>query len=202
MNAPLTAPAQSPRFSYFRAPVSNVQPYAAFDLRQVYNVVRGDGYRAVTLELRRLCARLHEGKLSKRDVQRFKARYFDYVTFSGTFTSRSNDNLLQHSGLICFDFDDISTHFPDSNPRRAVRNLRDDLLHDAAIDTALLFRSPGGDGLKWVVPIDLSQGTHAEWFDVMSCYITRTYGICPDPSGRDVARACYLSWDPEAEIID
>ena len=57
-------------------------------------------------------------------------------------------------------------------------------MHDASVDTALLFRSPGGDGLKWVVSIDLAQGTHTDWFEILSFYISRNYGVEPDP--RDV----------------
>lgn len=187
------------RFSFFRAPVSNVVPHNTVELRQIYNVIRGEYYRRPTEELRRLRLRMKEGKVSKRDVQRFKAANFDYATFSGEFTRRRDDALKQHSGLLCLDFDDIDQWRGGGagGYLAGFYGLRYALMHDAAVDTALIFRSPGGDGLKWVVPIDLEQGSHADWFSVISFYVGRNYGVEPDPSGKDVSRACYLSWDPD-----
>ena len=69
------------------------------------------------------------------------------------FTRRRDDALLAHSGLICLDFDHID-QWHDGGRLSGVYGLRYALMHDASVDTALLFRSPGGDGLKWVVPID------------------------------------------------
>lgn len=186
------------RFSFFRAPVSNVVPHKTVGIEQIYNVIRGDYYRAATEELRRL---IQEERVTQRDVQRFKSRNFDYATFSGEFSRRCEDALLAHSGLLCLDFDHIS-QWQGGGHLQGVYGLRYALMHDASVDTALLFRSPGGDGLKWVVPIDLEQGTHADWFEVLSYYVSRNYGVEPDPSGRDIARACYLPWDPDAMIYD
>lgn len=188
------------RFSFFLAPVSNVVPHKTVELHQIYNVIRGDYYRQPTEELRRLRRLQQEEKITQRDVQRFKARHFDYATFSGEFTRRRDDALLAHSGLICLDFDHID-QWHDGGRLSGVYGLRYALMHDASVDTALLFRSPGGDGLKWVVPIDLAQGTHTDWFEILSFYVSRNYGVEPDPSGRDLSRACYLPWDPDVVMM-
>lgn len=189
------------RFSFFLAPVSNVIPHNTVGLEQIYNVIRGDYYRAATEELRRLRCLQQEGSITQRDVQRFKSRNFDYATFSGAFTRRCEDALLVHSELICLDFDHIDG-WRDGKRLQGVYGLRYALMHDASVDTALLFRSPGGDGLKWVVPIDLAQGSHADWFDILSYYVSRNYGVEPDSSGRDISRACYLPWDPDVVMFD
>jgi len=187
-------------FSFFLAPVSNVVPHNTVGVEQIYNAIRGEYYRPATEELRRLRSLQQEGSISQRDVQRFKSRHFDYATFSGIFTRRREDALQAHSGLMCLDFDHID-HWHDGGRLRGVYGLRYALMHDTSVDTALLFRSPGGDGLKWVVPIDLMQGTHADWFDILSYYVSRNYGVEPDPSGRDISRACYLPWDPDAVLF-
>lgn len=184
-------------FSFYLAPVSNVTPHRTVGVEQIYNVIRGDYYRPATEELRRLRRQADEGRATRRDVQRFKARRFDYATFSGVFTRRAENALVSHSGLICFDFDHIGS-WRGGGLLAGVYGLRHALMHDTAVDTALIFRSPGGDGLKWVVRIDPLQGTHAEWFDSLAFYVSRNYGVAPDPSGRDVCRACYLPWDPDA----
>ena len=188
------------RFSFFLAPVSNVVPHRTVGIEQVYNVIRGDYYREATEELRRLRRLADEGRIARQEVQRFKARRFDYATFSGEFSRRCDRALLAHSGLLCLDFDHIDRWRSGKN-LEGVYGLRYALWHDTSVDTALIFRSPGGDGLKWVVRIDLSQGTHAEWFDALSFYVARSYGVEADPSGRDVSRACYLPWDPDAVMM-
>lgn len=187
------------RFSFFRAPISNVVPHATVRLRQIYNAVRGDYYREATEELRRLCRRQKAGEVSRQEVQRFKAAHFDYATFSGIFSRRRSDALVEHSGLLCFDFDHVDQWHSRGTPE-GVYGLRYVLLNDKEVDFALIFRSPGGDGLKWVVPIDTALADHAEWFDALACYVQHTYDIAPDPSGRDVTRACYLPWDPDVAL--
>ena len=64
-----------------------------------------------------------------------------YVTFCGTFTSRSNANLRNHSGLACLDFDDVQ------NLEELRRELNKDLY------TFSSFVSPSGDGLKVLVKV-------------------------------------------------
>lgn len=188
------------KFSFFRAPVSNVMPYRTVTLQQIHQVLTADYYRMATEALRQLCARRNRGEVTQRDVQHFKATHFDYVTFSGVFTRRSADALQEHSGLLALDFDHID-HWQGEGLLHGVYGLRYALLHDPSLTTALIFRSPSGDGLKWVVPIDLQQGSHAEWFRVLSYYVETTYGVAPDPSGKDVVRACYLPWDPDALLF-
>ena len=63
-----------------------------------------------------------------------------------------------------------------------------------------MFISPSGDGLKWIIPIDLSLATHAENFQAIANYLKHTYNIGVDKSGRDISRSCFLPHDPEAYI--
>lgn len=51
------------------------------------------------------------------------------------------------AGLICLDFDHIN-QWHDGGRLSGVYGLRYALMHDASVDTALLFRSPGGDGFE------------------------------------------------------
>lgn len=154
--------------------------------------------RCLQLHCRRLCQRTHrqithnacrDGR-SSDSAKKFKANNFDYCTFSGTFTSRSDKALIQHSGLLCVDFD----HLKD------VSTLFQRLLNDEYFDTQLLFRSPSGDGLKWIIPIDTTTATHADFFRAIANYIQQTYGIEADKSGKDISRACFLPHDPQAFI--
>ena len=170
-------------FSYFRKPIRNVDPLARVCLRQVHDLIRGEVFCKPTFELRAL---KDEG-----EARSFKANNFDYVTFSGLFSRRDAKSLIRHSGLLCLDFDHLEDPLA----------LRKALIRDKYFETLLAFVSPSGHGLKWVIPIEVSSlCPHERWFSSVRNYIQQTYKVQVDPSGRDVARACFLPHDPEAYL--
>ena len=169
-------------FSFFKSPIKNTVPHKSATLLQIYNAITGDFYKERTNKLRSIT--------DPKQARQFKANNFDYCTFSGTFTSRNDKNLVQHSGLMAVDFDHLSN----------LEEVRQVLLADDYFDTQLLFVSPSGDGLKWIIPIDTSQIPHAEYFAAVANYILQTYSIEVDKSGRDISRACFLPHDPNAFI--
>lgn len=175
-------PSVIPTFSFFRAPISNTFPHQSISLLDVYHYLIGHFARQRTLMLR--------GIADVQQARRYKANKFDYCCFSGVFSKRSDKALIRHSGLICIDFD----HLPDPN------DLFRRLLLDDYFDTQLLFHSPSGDGLKWIIPIDLEEYTHGDYFQAIAAYILQRYSVQIDKSGRDISRACFLPYDPEAYI--
>jgi hypothetical protein len=169
-------------FSFFKAPIKNTVPHKTATLLQIYNAITGDFYKERTDKLRSIT--------DPKQVRQFKANNFDYCTFSGIFTSRNDKKIVQHSGLMAVDFD----HLP------SLEEVRQALLVDEYFDTQLLFVSPSGDGLKWIIPIDTSATPHGEYFASVANYILQTYSIEVDKSGRDISRACFLPHDPNAFI--
>lgn len=172
---------KTPTFSYFRPPIKNTSPYKErISLADVYLYLSGSLLKERTEQLRRI---------SNPDENReYKAANFPFVTFSGAFRYRKEKGLIEHSGLLVLDFD----HVPD------VEALKMQLLTDRYIETELLFTSPNGNGLKWVIAIDATRYSHSQWFDAVSRYITATYSVEVDKSGRDVCRVCFLCYDPDA----
>jgi hypothetical protein len=184
-------------FSFFKAPISNTKPHKAVSLLQIYNAIKGNYYQERTQKLRAMLSPLScgEGSGERSQARQFKAANFDYCTFSGIFTTRNDKNLVQHSGLMAVDFDHLPT----------LETLRQDLLADEYFDTQLLFRSPSGDGLKWIIRIsplvdNIGGYTHGDFFAAVANYILQTYGVAVDKSGRDISRACFLPHDPQAFI--
>ena len=173
-----------PQFSFFRAPVTqNKAPHTSTDLGKLYKVITGDYHQQTTNELRTIT--------DKEENRKFKARWFNYVTFSGTFTKRGEKYLVKRSGLMVLDFDGLAD----------IEHVKELLLQDEYFETQMLFVSPNGNGLKWVIEIDLeSRFTHGQWFDAISNYIKATYSIEVDKSGRDVSRTCFVSYDPQAYL--
>ena len=179
---PCVCPSSAPLFSFFRAPVTSTVPYKSITLFEAYLYIIGKPAQKRTADLRAIT--------DKTQAKRFKSNCFDYCCFSGIFTKRNANALVQHSGLMCIDFD----HLPDPD------DLRQKLLFDEYFDTQLLFRSPSGDGLKWIIPVDLSEYTHGEFFEAVAEHILQGYGVQIDKSGSDVSRACFLPYDPHAYI--
>ncbi len=171
-----------PVFSFFHAPINNTKPYKDFTLLDAFLYISSIKAQKRTADLRAIT--------DKAQASRFKSSSFDYCCFSGTFTKRGADGLINHSGLMCIDFDHLSD--PES--------LRQQLLFDEYFDTQLMFRSPSGDGIKWIIPVDLSEYSHGDYFDAVAEYILQNYNIEIDKSGRDVCRACFLPYDPHAFI--
>jgi hypothetical protein len=171
-----------PKFSFFKRPVTNTTPDKEIDLVEIYNLVKSESFKSFTEHLRTIT--------DKNQARVYKAQNFDYVTFSGIFSNRSDKALVKHSGLITIDFD----HIPD------IEGLKQTLLKDAYFETEIMFVSPSGDGLKWVIPIDLTQGSHEFLFRAIAVYIRQTYSLEVDKSGKDISRACFLPYDTDVFI--
>lgn len=172
----------NPYFSFFKAPISNTVPYKEITLCDVFKVLEGDYLKKQTLHLR---------TITDKTINRsYKSVSFPYVTFSGTFSARNIQSLKQHSGLIAIDFDHLEN----------IAEIRLLLLKDIYFETELLFVSPNGNGLKWIIKIDIEQFSHAEYFAAINNYIKSTYQLEMDKSCKEVSRATFLCHDPDAFI--
>ena len=169
-------------FSFFKAPIKNTLPHKTVSLVQVYNAITGEYYKQHTEKLRSISDTVQ--------ARKYKAANFDYCTFSGVFTARNDKSLITHSELMCIDFDHVQN----------TDTLRQALLADEYFDTQLLFVSPSGDGLKWIIEIDTRKASHGEYFASVANYILQTYSVEVDKSGKDISRACFLPFDPNAFI--
>jgi hypothetical protein len=201
-NTPDSSQTQSPpvgdlggcSFSFFKAPVRNTIPHKSISLLDAYNYIVGEYAKQRTEKLR--------GIKDPKQARQFKASTFDYCTFSGMFQTRNDKALISHSGLLCIDFDHL----------QSVDLLRKQLLQDEYFETQMLFVSPSGDGLKWIIKISPPSGeptvgasqlggfSHSNYFAAVANYILQTYAVEVDKSGRDISRACFLPHDPQAYI--
>jgi len=166
--------------SFYKAPIRNVFPNKTLKLHEIYALIKSDKYKESTNKLRSIT--------NPKEKRIYKANNLDYVTFSGEFERRNDSNLKKHSSLLTIDFDHLTN----------VNEVKKQLLEDEYFETELLFTSPSGDGLKWVIKIDLSQATHQEFFKAVANYLQHTYKLEVDQSGKDISRACFLSHDPDA----
>ena len=178
----VTQNANTPKFSFYKRPISNIVPFKNVDILEMYELIKADSYNANTQTLQSIS--------NKLEARYFKSQNFDYVTISGTFTKRNDNSLIKHSGLLTIDFD----HLDNCN------KLKEKLLNDDYFETELLFTSPSGDGLKWIIPIEIAEESHLMFFKGIENYIKKTYKLEIDKSGKDISRACFLPHDANIYI--
>ena len=175
------------RMSFFRRPIRNTRPCRDASPQDIYKYLVSDYAREHTDRLRSIT--------DSKERSRYKAENFDYVTPGGLFRSRKESDLIQASGYMVVDFD----HIPDPDGLVLL------LANEENFETVLAFRSPSGDGVKWFVNLPVGQTkpdgtpfTYGEFFTILSNYVRHAYGYEADPSGKDICRACFLPFDPDA----
>lgn len=114
-----------------------------------------------------------------------------YVTFSGTFSSRSNDKVIERSSYFCVDLDNVGD----------LKQIIDveKVIYDS-YPQAMSFISPSGTGLKIIFHIDHNAGSHLDFFFAIKNFIKQKAGKEIDESCKDISRACFLCHDPHVII--
>lgn len=112
------------------------------------------------------------------------------ICFSGKFTKRADSALLEHSGLICLDFDKFAT-------KKDMKKFNEFIRKDRY--TFASFVSPSGNGYKVVVKIPKDHKHHKMYFDALSDYYESPYF---DSVTKNLSRVCYESYDPRIFIND
>ena len=108
------------------------------------------------------------------------------VTVSGTFNERRRAaNLKEHSGILGIDLDF------DDNPN--ITEIRELLEND--IYCHACHHSVRGFGLVWYVKINPEK--HLDAFLAVEKYLSNKYNVIVDPSGKDVSRLRFVSYDPD-----
>lgn len=176
-----------PQFSFFKHPIQNTKAFKTITPEGAYKYIKGHYAKDRTEYLRSLT--------DPRERSAYKCQAFDIAVFAGVFVTRKAGDLVKVSHLMVLDFDHIADR---------IDELKEALPKDDHFETVLLFRSPSGDGLKWVIGLDpnalKSDGTlftHQELFNMVAFYLKKVYNLEADPSGKDICRACFLPHDPD-----
>jgi succinate dehydrogenase flavin-adding protein (antitoxin of CptAB toxin-antitoxin module) len=106
------------------------------------------------------------------------------ICFSGTFSKRLDTAIIEHSGLVCLDFDGYSK--------------QKELLQDKENFTKSkyvfsVFISPSGTGLKVLVKIPADHENHTNYFNSLEKHFNSVYF---DKTSKNLSRVCYESYDP------
>jgi len=112
------------------------------------------------------------------------------ICFSGSFNKRADNSIVEHSGLICLDFDGYAK--------------QKELLQDKENFTKnkyvfSVFISPSGNGLKVLVKIPADPDNHVNYFNSLEKYFNSIYF---DKTSKNLSRVCYESYDPLLYVND
>jgi hypothetical protein len=105
------------------------------------------------------------------------------VCFSGKFTKRADAYLVEHSGLICLDFDGYTK-------TKDLLEDKEKLSKNKYVYS--VFISPSGNGLKVLVKIPADPENHINYFNSLEKYFNSDYF---DKTSKNVSRVCYESYD-------
>lgn len=125
-----------------------------------------------------------QAKRNTDEISEFK-RGLPVVTFGGTFSKRNNESLIQASGLMILDFDNTPMGF--------------EKILDNDIYIFSYFKSTSGTGYKALVKIPLVKNDlqYKAYFKAIQKRFPEL-----DPSGKDISRCCYWTYDPNLVIKD
>ena len=105
------------------------------------------------------------------------------ICFSGTFNKRTDASLMQHSGLICLDFDGYTSSKEMTEDKEKLRKNK---------FVFSVFVSPSGNGLKVLVKIPEDPENHINYFNSLEKYFNSQYF---DKTSKNISRVCYESYD-------
>lgn len=110
------------------------------------------------------------------------------ICFSGTFNKRNDTAIIEHSGLICLDFDGY-------DKQKVLLQDKENLSKNKYVYS--VFISPSGNGLKVLVKIPRDADNHINYFNSLMKHFNSQYF---DKTSRNISRVCYESFDPLIHI--
>jgi P4 family phage/plasmid primase-like protien len=160
--------------------------------RLVIGYIRLGTWREPVAQIREIFSeirkRTSDRKTAKQSVDRSKKTLAAFM-WSGRFSRRANDAIIEHSGLLCADLDELAERLPDVGTK----------LRRSPYLWAL-FLSPTGDGLKAVFRVPADASKHTASFRAVEQHVLELAGIQIDQACKDVARMCFVSYDPDAYL--
>jgi hypothetical protein len=106
---------------------------------------------------------------------------------AGTFSRRANEALVEYSGILCADLDSLGEKLP---------FIRESLKSYPFVHAIAL--SPSGDGLKVFINVVKDPLRHEDSFRAIQKFFRDEAGIEIDEKCKDLARICFLTYDPDA----
>lgn len=172
----------------------HAKSYHTITLFDALNSIRTGKYKKQIENIRRIYS------LGKTTIARYKSKkkQLPSFVFSGTlFDTRFKFDISGYTSLMIVDIDK-----PES-----IDNIKDKLKNNPYIVATWI--SPSGNGLKALLYLEYDKEyTRANtWiyhehcaFPQIEKYLRETLGINIDPTGDDITRLCFVSYDPDIHL--
>ena len=147
------------------------------DVHLILDIIK-DGAGATKDLVKRI--RLEKSKPERQELK----KQLPAICFSGTFNKRTDASLIEHSGLICLDFDGYTK-------QKELLQDKENLSKNKYVFS--VFISPSGNGLKVLVKIPADADNHTMYFNSLEKYFASPYF---DKTSKNISRVCYESYDP------
>ncbi|MDX8338767.1 DUF3987 domain-containing protein [Draconibacterium sp. IB214405] len=151
------------------------------DLEDILKAIKNGQFKEEIEHLRSIKDKEEYGELKKQ---------LPHFTPSGTFDGRRKENSLSsYNSVIILDIDKLEGDELFVRDRAGMME-----------NTYAAFLSPGGQGVKILVKVDTDSESHRYAFDQVASLYEEALGIEVDQSGKDISRACFVSYDPKLYI--
>ena len=164
--------------SYIVTIFQNIKETSTPFLRDVYvvlNRIKDGSSKELVKEIRSTSGKNERNELKKA---------LPAICFSGKFNKRNDSSLIEHSGLICLDFDGYAK-------TKDLLQDKENLSKNKYVFS--VFISPSGDGLKVLVKIPSDAENHVNYFNSLEKYFNSERF---DKTSKNLSRVCYESFDP------
>ena len=111
------------------------------------------------------------------------------VTFSGLFSGRNDKDLTEYSNIIVLDIDDLNG--------LTYSKTMEYISKTPFIFCAFMSCSKKDEGIKALAIVEDNPKNHKTNFLGIEEYMLNNWGIKVDKSGKNIARLCFVSYDPE-----
>jgi hypothetical protein len=156
------------------------QVVSTIDLSEILQNIQSGKYIAMVLPLRELISE------DKNVEYNEKKKSLPAFTPSGLFEGgRKPEHLREYSGCLVLDIDKLS---PDQLTKAKAKTVEIPYTYSC-------FVSPSGSGLKILVKVIGRPVFHKQVFGQVKDYYEQQLGLQIDPSGKDITRLCFVSWD-------
>lgn len=149
------------------------------DIMVILNRIKEGNSKDLVKSIRALAGKTERNEL-KKDLPA--------ICFSGKFNKRNDNSLVEHSGLICLDFDGYTK-------TKELLQDKENLSKNKYVFS--VFISPSGDGLKVLVKVPPDAENHVNYFNSLEKHFNSERF---DKTSKNISRVCYESYDPMIHI--
>ncbi|MFZ2430940.1 MAG: DUF3987 domain-containing protein [Lutibacter sp.] len=155
------------------------------NLIDILRDIKSDKYESVINSLRYA---KHKGEDAKADE--IKNGLIGFTT-SGTFgNTRTKDEVISYSQVVCIDFDDIPVE---------LLNDKLDKINECKF-TLASFISPSGEGIKVFTEVNCNEDQHTTAYNQVAMHYQEVAQFKFDVKCKDVTRLCFISYDPNTYV--